>query len=657
MTAMATRSAAETCRGCQERVIFVTEAFGSICTNCGTLMEEEEDYRLTFGESDSIRRGVGSRYGKQQLGSLRLQRSANQTNHAFHLEASRQHRPEVDAVARAILEHLKCSNLLQEVQDLVFQVLTIHEDQSKKTNAPEPEHEDLSSKNSPPQPNGTSVESNEQLQQSSTSSDETNKGSKMMLRGEQAVSRLAVAATFSILKKYDSMISLEDVCSIASIAKIDQIVDNLRYMESLLGNTALLGNSRDFPSAHIAGIITFLVKQTKLKPRSREVSPVLPQDDESVLEFEEQNFVREANVESPDFKQLALGLCDLCSLHGLNNRSSSTTTKKDLALCGWAILLLAMEASSGQVCNQGKMARAASKFYKANVDICGAEKGTQEQRSAAARTATEEVVKKRYVEISRMLTLYLEQLPWLSDLKPIAKAKRASKSKGRDKVAEVKQHLVSIKPFSRKVVARYLGDVIKLRRYIEFKLLKADREWVSISWSRFSSTEGQFHRMRQTVDGQRLIKDEELQWQLQQRSNAVAWSSQDGILAAINDLLKEEGDPDEERRQSSALATSIGSTLLQLTALEGMADEVVDSLLFEKGEMESYLRSSEEVQLLKTLRVDQGEWNRETTAISGPKRSRSEEEEEEQVEKLNVIGGKRTKALTEAEAARILSLL
>lgn len=656
MTAMASSGAAQTCRGCQESVVFVTEAFGSVCTNCGTMVEEE-DFRYN---GDVTSETVKNPYKGLQYHQGRVQQEATKMNQARQLKGLRRNRPEIDAVARAILLHFGSSNLLREVQDLAFQVFTIHQDQLKKKSRYNPEHISHDHMSSHSDLDHTNVDLNRQQRQQQRPTDEdiAMTGKKIMLRGEQAICRLAVAATFSTLKKSGVAVTLQDVCSVANIAPLEQIADVLQYMERILGGTVLLDKSRENPSAHFAGIVSFLVKQTSLKPRCREVSPIVTQDDESVLEVEEQRFVKKAKIESPDFTKLAFGLCDLCSFHGFNNRSSKTTSRKDLALCAWAVLLLAMEASSGQVCNQGKMARAASRLKAMQVRD-SKDESIQVQLTATARTAAEEVVKKRYVEISRMLTLYLEQLPWLSNEKPVAKVKKASKSKGRGKVAETKQHLTSIKPFPRKIIAKYLGDVIKLRRYIEFRLSKADIKWNSMDWSRFSSTEEQFHRIRQTVDGQRLIKEEELQYQSQQRNNAVAWSSQDGILAAIDDLLEGEGQGHlyNEDSQSSRLATSVGSTLLQLDVLEAMADEVVDSLLFEKGEMESYIRSSEEVQLVQSLRADKGEWDPETTAVGRKKRSRSEEEEEQPIEKLNIVGGKRTKALTEAEAARILSLL
>jgi hypothetical protein len=641
MTALA--GAEQVCAGCQEKVVFITEAFGCVCTRCGTIVEEADDLTSDNGALYYKINSSLERRNTFQHGFGRIQREAQKMNWAFHPE-HRQSRPEIDGVIGAILARYKRSNLQRDVQDLILQVQTMQDVPLKALKDAE----------------GRKEVSDEELEEGPSVDDvEVAEARKRKVHGEQAISKLAVAATFSILKKYDKAITLEDVCSVSNIASQSQIADSLRYMERLLGDTALLTTSRDSPSMYIAVQIGFLLKQIRLKPRSRLDSPIEIQDDESVLEQEEQRFVQEAKVDSSSFKKLATDLCELCSFHGLNNRSLKTAIKKDLVICAWAILILAMEASSGQVCNQGKMAKIIvplRTWHEGGVTAAKPEDYSSSLQDKEVRTAMEEVVKKRYVEVSRMLTLYLEQLPWLADERPSAKEKKASKSKARGKVADVKQELSSIKPFPRKTVAKYLTDVIALRHHIEKRLSSKSDEWASMQWSRFSSTEDQFHRIRASVDGQRRIKEEDLQYQSQQRSDAISLSSSDGLLRAVDDLLSQEKGSLEQGSNQSKLAVCIGTALLQSDSLNEMADDVVDSLLFEEGEMESYLRTSEEISVIQALRGDKGDWDASTSISSGLKRARSEEEHDE-IKKINFIDGKKTKALTEGEATRILSLL
>lgn len=647
-------SPSQICQSCQEVVIFISEAFGSICPHCGTVIEEinfawEGNRFQPRNANSSVSNYI---YGNPSRISQEVKRHVD----SLYLDDPNQSKPNQDAIIAGILARFLYGSLQREVQDLIVQVNALSVKDVEQDRA------DAIVKGK-----GQLDDLNDEIIQEDLQSkkDQSASRCKVSLHGEQAMARLAVAASFSVLKRYDKKLTLEDVWNVAAIGSLEQTAHTLNYVESLLAGTRLSSVSREDAHIFIPEQITFLIEQSNLQARERSTSPVKLHVKESILGLEEQRFIREAAIQFAPFRELALKLCQLCCDNGLHNRSAKTHNRKDLMICAWAIVMIAMESSCGRICNEGKMARMAV-YFKSWLHSRLHTRLSPEESELPSRSAMEEMVKKRYVEISRMISTYLEHLPWLKDETPAGKKERLPRKKSKTKaIPRSKEGLASIKPYPRKIIAKYLADVIKLRPHLEKKIGTqiGTRESTTSLWSRFGSTEDVFHSIRRSENGQRMIKEEQEEGRRKSKMDASNWtagsSEQSQVMGAIERLLEAEEEP-----SNISITNSLGSKILQYESLRDMSFEVVDSLLFLDGEMESYLRSPEEVQLVGTLRRDTGDWDtKKTTAATSistlvdtvkVKRARTEKEE---VKELHVINGKRTKAISEADAARILSLL
>ena len=634
------------CPHCRMEVVFMSEAFGCICSQCGIVIDETD---TRWDASDGSFPQASSIVGTSRIPGW------------VELEAQRQlgpgrwngwqsHSTSVDGVIVAILARFHQSNRKREVQVLLTQVNTLARSLHK-------EFEEGKKQGKAVLATGNI---SSQLRPSVDASAEGSNVVKevMKLRGGQHAERMAVAASFSILKTHNDGVTLEDVCSAASVGTLDEIADCLRYMESLLGETPLLQVSREEPAMYIAAHLSFLKGQMQRRPGPRrgrsaaqaEMEGSDEQDGESVLAWEDHKLVSDARIGSSAFLDLTIDLCQLCSDNGLNNRSAKTSSRKDLSLCAWAIVMLAMEASSGRLCNEGRMARAlalAPVTGTSDEDGDGMLDGRQHRPTLPT---VEAMVKKRYVEITRMLSLYMEHLPWVSkELRGEAK-KRPNRRSARDGIARIKQDVSSINPFPRSQVARCLKDVLRLRPFLEKALKGSQHASLQHSWSHFGSTEDFFHRIRASADGLRAMReDEKLLWRA-----ATPPSSQIGVLKAVLALLQDEEPGGDQRSQ---LARSVGPELLQLETLEAMRNEVIDKLFFQEGEMESYLRDGDDVKIVHALRARSGDWDAATTSQARQKRDGPESEVDSMRTEGKARGLKRTKALSEAEAARLLAEL
>lgn len=622
------------CPECKKQVIFDSDVFGSICSQCGLVLDGTDLLvsSSTFPTdnttaSTSYSAGVNSSKSLTwiQREAKKLLKTADERNGPHILP------PYVTAVTSAILSHFESINLLRQCADLYAQVKVL----SKAL------HDEYQLQKS----RGAIILPQAKVRQQRNKNTNPNEHEEIaisevtLLHGEETDIKVAIACTFSVLKRYNDAITLEAVSRAAGAYSSSNVADTLRYIESLFGGTHMLKISRDDPSMHLTGHIALLCDPSH----------------NTFLEAQESSLIKAANITSLSFLDLVMDLCSLCAMNGLNNRSAKLSSRKDLGICAWALLMIAVESASGKLCREGKMAE--------SMNLLSDPQSSKETDLLSGKTTVSELIKKRYVEISRMVTCYMQHLPWISEVHSAnGSVKVAKKGKGRASVSQAKADLTSIKPLPRKIISRYLKDVLILRRHIEVQMKAKGTFSVHEGWARFGSTEDLFHRIRASTEGRKMIKQEEEEAQLHLIRNGSGEaehdhpehsSSRKAYEAALS--LFADDSKDQSREGTSDLALAIGPILLKEEALQTMSNDVVDSLLFTEGEMNSYMRSEEEMEMLQKLRVEGGDWD---AALTDPTRKRSRSSSQIDLdESFRKANGKRTKARSEEEASRILSLL
>lgn len=469
-----------------------------------------------------------------------------------------------------------------------------------------------------------------------------------------------VAACFAVVKKEKPHLSIGAVSTLADVSE-NVLRRALLDIETTLAGTGLLEVAKDTPGAYIERQIDFLVSLPCRSP------PMSSSSSKVALRPEEKALVSSANPASEAFRSLADRLTGLCVRHGLYNRSAARGQTMDLGLCSFAILMHCIEAQAGKPCNEGRTAELAvfapgwrvgqkmAGYAKLELDqsseAAGEEDGEYGHHDEVARSTVDtirETVKRRYVEISRLLTLYVRALPWY-DACSQQYPRGLQKSAGRSKVdPSVKADITSIRPLPRKVLVRYTKDVLLLvdllheKVFVELEQIPSPR-LAATPWSRFWTTELHFNNVRQTASGQEAIKRIEFE----NRAARLPATNCDQLISSIATLTEEKG--------VSTFSSSLDARLLTDKALEQMSGETADRLLFLEGEMESYIRTSEEIEQRRQA------WLGQVTPLATPaKRTRPQSTEllrHEESLLRSLDTGKRTRALEDADVERILSQL
>lgn len=326
-----------------------------------------------------------------------------------------------------------------------------------------------------------------------------------VIRWGRETNHVAAAAVFAVLKQRNAELRLEDVCNAAGMT-LKEVARRLTDLETVLGDTPLLAVSYDTPEEFVDYHIAFLQREIKLTPRQNPIDAVdtrtAADTHRSIFSLREHTFVSQARVSSKGFHDLAHDLAALCADKGLRNRSSRSAemrARKDMSLCAWAIVMLALEGQTRKTLAEDNFARAAAwapgwdptfktsgfgraelGLFRSDANLATAPHLSQGRNKAdagdldfglkmdAARASTiasiQVYVKMRYMEIRRMLTLIIRTLPWL-DNRPF-EVKGARRNKKLGKVRGATENVRSIAPLPRAEVAQSLRDALRLRHML-----------------------------------------------------------------------------------------------------------------------------------------------------------------------------------------------
>lgn len=584
------------CTGCGAEEVFIPEAFGVVCPECG-LVEHEN---IPFDPSVA---GNTLGYSHSEL------QRPTQAIHGLDLtnvwSRKQRRQAEIDRLIRGVLGRLRHPEQFAEVKRLIVQVESLSSLHERNGKTPEDTGE-----------NGKSTE----------------QSAPKRLNWNRKSYELAAACIFSVVKQRIHSLSLSDVCSIADIPERD-VARCLAMMESTLPQPLMYPLTYDDPEGYVDGHITFLLSELDKRPlrhvasygsTSYRVDPA-----SSIFLTREHSFLVKSSIHTAAFSHLAHDLARLCSRRGLHNRSILSTAirrQKDLALCAWAIVVLALEGHTRMLVNETAFARAAtwapgwkpgfkmggftrmefnfvrdgkSEFQSYKTDPDGIEILEHEKNEARRTTieSVEDVVKQRYGEINRMLSVYVSRLPWSRAVN--RKRKRANEG----------QDLIMRLP--RIEVAKHLREVVRLQHDIE---RNSPVNTFPNNWGAYSSSTRSKSRGRaQPSDSLEVPSMGNRTEDLERFSN---------IHRSLLALMQAH---DQQKRSSkSSLAQRLGRTLLSVDTLTNMPDATVDRLLFEPGEMESYIRSTQDTAGMETI-LQQSENSESSQVFSGSQAATSSE--------------------------------
>jgi hypothetical protein len=460
-----------------------------------------------------------------------------------------------------------------------------------------------------------------------------------------------VAACFAVLKEHMPLLTIEEVCTLSNVSEF-AAKKALQSIEDELSRTV----ARDTPMMHIDRHITFLldVERNSTQQAHRSAIP------------DQVHLLHDAKIDSQDFRKKSQLLTSLCVRNGLYNRSAARGQTMDLGLCAFAILMHCIEAQAGKKCSQTWFAELAVKApgWRAGQKMVGLSKeelglandeydgragGTYDRDIVQSTTKTiRETVKRRYVEISRLLSVYIRVLPWYDEGDDKSTRQEEYKMASRGKLhPNVKVDVVSIRPVQRSKIVRYTNDVLLLSDALHAKVdtllnEKIGPTFASTPWSRFWATELQFNNVRQTASGRAEIEQKELLAQSQD-SDSTRLLLRNRIMTSLAAL-------DLERK-------SRVHTTFTVDLLEQMDGEMVDRTLFMHGEMESYLRTPAEVQQRRRLLDDTNSPAEQDEAHKRKLGHAYDTQINPDAQLRSLASGKRTKALDEADVERIISQL
>lgn len=507
------------CKDCGEDVKFVAEAFGLLCSSCGALQEEEIFLVPSVGK--------------------RLTNENQQFKKAESITGSRIasfHRSRVDEQQSPFQKRLKS----QDTQRLISGILNALDRPSLGAEV-------------------RNVLSQVQIAQSLSENDD---GSVKDLLEPKRLHTSVCAACFIVVHKRSPNVTLLDVCKIAD-QDLNQTKTALNYMEKLLSKIVDpdlddVEDSRDTPSTYFDAQIQFILDQMKSTSNKK---VLMNKSDEAIL--------RRAGVGSKSFRELADQLSELCTYNGLFNRSGKKGALMDLGICSWAILMLAIEAKSGEPCSEKRFSELATwaPGWQIGKKMNGYTKGqlgfendgeveediledsdrlSNSRRSTIKTVST--LVQFKYSDISRLISAYIRCLPWYDEIVPVKKSKGNRKAS----IQSIENRSFP-DPLPRKIVIAHIQEVIKLRKMLDKNLQEI--------------------RLREEDD------DEE----------------ESGPYGFFYDaLLSLSSSTTNQSDQRSDLARSIGSALLTIEALKEMDDRIADELLFRDGELNSYICSEDE---------------------------------------------------------------
>ncbi|PWN35930.1 uncharacterized protein FA14DRAFT_49070 [Meira miltonrushii] len=509
------------CKDCGEDVKFVAETFGALCSSCGAIQEEEVFLVPSVG------RRLTSEATKQQY------------KNAQSITGSRIasfHRSRVDEQQSPFQKRLKS----QDTQRLINGILNALDRPSLGIEA-------------------RNVLSQAQIAQSLSESEQ---GATKDLLEPKRLHTSVCAACFIVVHKRSPNVTLSDVCKIADQG-LGQTKTALNEIERLLAKVVDQDlndseASRDTASTYFEAQIQFILDQMK---SSSDKGALMNKSDEALC--------RRAGVGSKPFRKLADQLSELCAHNGLFNRSGKKGALLDLGICSWAILMLTIEAKSGEPCSEKRFAELAiwapgwqvgkkmNGYTKAQLGFEDYEvveedvkedRGKREEARRSAIKTVSTLVHFKYSDICRLVSAYIRCLPWYDEIihtkKPKGNRKASMKSIEDKNFPD---------PLPRKIIIAHLHEVIKLRNMLEKSMQDTLRE-----------------------------QDDDTE-------------EEPGSYGFLYDALLALSPTTSQSDQRSVLARSIGSTLLTIEALQEMDDQIADQILFREGELSSYISSAEEV--------------------------------------------------------------
>lgn len=609
-----------TCPDCGQEVFFLAETFGNICSSCGLILDEQQVIDSTAPFPVSNRRpaqNAGSSHWTPSATARSVARRGQNSGEGLELINRLQSRS-VEQQIKRVLSVLGYEYLKDDVQAL------IQRSASMANTIEDGGQRDVgSSGHGPKQSTRRALPYN-----------------RMTYKGQLGTT--VVAACFARVKQRDPNISLDHLCKRVQLP-VGHVKTVLAEIELLVKGSTLAVTTYDVPNAFLKDHIAFLCHQLDLPTRKRSHLPAedFPAPGFSIFNNQDKSFLASAQLDTLSFLQLAEDLGQLCADHGLSNRSARRGPRLDLSICAWAILMLAIEGQIGKPSTEGLMAQTAAwapgwqagrkmgGYTKAQLgfgsehDVDGLddseildEATLSEARRLTIRTI-EELVKRRYAEISRMLSIYIAAMPWFSERSSSNAPRKKAKTHGRRGHIDIDgKDRIAMRALSRLTVARHMREAIKFRHEVEASLASQAHS-LSKLWSverdpppfKLKSPTSPFSTMSNsricTVDD-----DDESDSSTSSENQVTLAKKYSWALFKLPTADRAAKSRDKEAiGRGSELARSLDSALLTEQSLREMDDRMIDLLLFRADELDSYIRTSEEVDVLRRLRLDQGDWD------------------------------------------------